>query len=514
MHRALQIPELVESICADVSLGRLALYFLAQVHIFSEPALDRLWNQQSTLVNILLCMPQDLWEINGSRHGKFVRARRAIEPRDWERFYLYARRVKSFWWADLHYNVVDEDTWSPVLEMLAVGLPMGPLFPNLQTLHWSVNQRPWFSYVHLFLAPRIEIITLGILDTPAHFSVLPTLPAQCPLLTSVTLFATPDVNVPHPECSVMIRSLTGLKELDVGSMDRSAFKYLERLPTLEKLALQRALEFLPTPLVNAPQTFPRLRNLGVRAIPHHTLAGLLATNSAWSLTHFLAQLTTSSEAADIAQIYSLLATRSNPAALTDLTIKDVSRRFVPPNFVGEGGIIIDHLSSLFAFRNLRIVRLTFMVGFDLDDTAVESLARAWPRLWELQLGSNVFRSVPPRVTMRSLRALARHCRDLTALTLAFDASVVPEDSGPPAAEQGCLRLLDAGDGVLVDPAPVAAYLIAVFPQLREITSTRIQDDEDVDDEEWERGTTLHELWAEVETLRRAAQQHLPRGIFS
>ncbi|KAJ7730756.1 hypothetical protein B0H16DRAFT_1584846 [Mycena metata] len=497
MHRALQVPELVELICTEVDQS--SLYPLAQVQIFSEPALDRLWRTQSSLVNVLLCMGQDLWEVNGtSRRDKFVYARRAIEPRDWQRFHIYARRIKHLWLADHHYSAIDEDTWSPVLEMLAVCLPVRPLFPNLQDLHWSVHTRPWFSYVHLFLAPRLETITLGILDGFVHFSMLPTLPTQCPLLTSVTIFGKADINTPYATCSLMIRGLRHLKELDVGYVDRDAFQYLEDLPTLEKLALQRAPEFGPLTLLHDRQTFPRLRDLAVRDTPHQHLAGLLGTNSAWSLTHFLAHIINNPLSTHMAQIYSLLASRSDPVVLIHLTIEA---------FVGRsdiGGITGDHLSPLLAFKNLQHVKLTFPTGFNLDDTAVESLARAWPQLWSLELRSGLFRSTSPRITLGGVRALARHCRDLNVLALAFDASVVPDDGAPPVAEQGCLRFLKVEDGVLVDPTPVAAYLMALFPRLQQIHPPSLDDDEEMDDAEWERMTNLYSLWVEAESQRRDA----------
>jgi hypothetical protein len=62
MHRALGIFELVELICAELEHYHLqSLYSLARVcRSFSHSALDSLWMQQNTLMNILGCMPSDL----------------------------------------------------------------------------------------------------------------------------------------------------------------------------------------------------------------------------------------------------------------------------------------------------------------------------------------------------------------------------------------------------------------------------------------------------------------------
>ncbi|KAJ7697242.1 hypothetical protein B0H17DRAFT_1265817 [Mycena rosella] len=112
MHRALEILEIAETICGEVGhslvpAARRDLASLAQVcRAFNDAALDRLWENQETLINILACMPSDLWEVLGSGPTRSVRARRAIASTDWDRAILYTRRVRAFtfqdyrWWAD------------------------------------------------------------------------------------------------------------------------------------------------------------------------------------------------------------------------------------------------------------------------------------------------------------------------------------------------------------------------------------------------------------------------------
>ncbi|KAJ7938654.1 hypothetical protein B0H13DRAFT_1587600 [Mycena leptocephala] len=85
MHRAWQIVELVEIICAQVALDgpvdswaglpvqryplrRRDLSRLARTStIFLNPALDILWRYQATLLNLLRTMPDDLWDIIETR---------------------------------------------------------------------------------------------------------------------------------------------------------------------------------------------------------------------------------------------------------------------------------------------------------------------------------------------------------------------------------------------------------------------------------------------------------------
>jgi hypothetical protein len=73
MHRGLGILEIVEIICAQLGLesseslstdASSALSALARTsQFFHNPALNVLWRHQDTLVNLIRCMPEDLWDI-------------------------------------------------------------------------------------------------------------------------------------------------------------------------------------------------------------------------------------------------------------------------------------------------------------------------------------------------------------------------------------------------------------------------------------------------------------------
>lgn len=74
MHRGLQILELIELICAQVGTDGVHplskdesrdLSVLARTSkAFLNPALNVLWRHQDTIVNLLKCMPADLWDIS------------------------------------------------------------------------------------------------------------------------------------------------------------------------------------------------------------------------------------------------------------------------------------------------------------------------------------------------------------------------------------------------------------------------------------------------------------------
>ncbi|KAJ6464030.1 hypothetical protein C8R45DRAFT_1220122 [Mycena sanguinolenta] len=114
-----------------------------------EPALDVLWKYQPTLTNILACMSPDLWELPGAESST-LRARRPIEPGDWKRFHIYARRVRTL---GIH---TSEKGLSVVLDMLAISRPVEHLFPNLQELDWY--PAPVAAYLSS-LFPLVRVIT-------------------------------------------------------------------------------------------------------------------------------------------------------------------------------------------------------------------------------------------------------------------------------------------------------------------------------------------------------------------
>jgi hypothetical protein len=108
------------------------------------------------------------------------RARRAIEPGDWNHFEIYASRVRIFEIYDFDFDSNrSDDTWSSVFEMLSAAIPTQHIFPKLQRLTWMVFRMPGFSHGRFFLCPQLTSLSLGVVSTPAHLALLPTLPMRC-----------------------------------------------------------------------------------------------------------------------------------------------------------------------------------------------------------------------------------------------------------------------------------------------------------------------------------------------
>ncbi|KAJ7663073.1 hypothetical protein DFH06DRAFT_1471136 [Mycena polygramma] len=510
MHPALEIAELRGLIYDELKLSwdpgdYTAICSLTRVcRSFSELALDDLWSTQDTLIHILACMPDDLWEVVTPAHmSPYMVPRRAIEPEDWKRFSFYARRIKAFSIHDFT-GRSNDSVWRPALQMLAASLPADQMFPNLRVFKYGPQKLRWFPYLHIFLGPRLESISLGVLSTLAHLPLLSTLPTRCPLLESVTVVASPDLplNLLSQAYSTMIQGLTRLKRLDVGTMNQIAFEHLALLPTLQSLKIH-GVQVLAPSAPPAPYSFLNLRELDFRRVSPQFLSRFIAVNDAWSLISLGANMTSALTLTQTANLFTLFAERCDATRLARLAI-DADTRPDPRS----RAIPFDTLRSLFCFAHLCHIRLQF--NFDLDDVAIETLAQAWPRVQNLALDAGALYCRPPsQVTLRGLRSLARYCRDLRRLSMRFDASNVPPDNPPPESEIGvrmfCFRVEDS---VLIQPVTVAAYLFATFPNVRDMRPADMQfneDDGDVDDLR-ARVSWLQDLWKDVMRLHWEASE--------
>jgi hypothetical protein len=129
---------------------------------------------------------------------------------------------------------------------------------------------------------------------------------------------------------------------------------------------------------------------------------------------------------------------------------------------------IHFIRQLFALRNLKSLHLDSPVGFNLQDTDVDEMARQWPQLQSLRLIAPQLSSHPQPITLLSLQALARHCPRLCDLALAFDVCRIP---AAPTDRLVHTNLLTLGVGAAIHSRsrPVAKFLAQLFPNLRNIS---------------------------------------------
>ncbi|KAJ7495452.1 hypothetical protein FB451DRAFT_1214121 [Mycena latifolia] len=278
MHRALQIPEIVLTVCSHMAPKRsyspkepvdskradLAALARTSSRIFKEPALDELWRHQTTFAHILRCMPNDLWDDPVVRGGvSRLDIVRPIVPADWERPLCYLFRVRSF------ICETDDAPSKELFETLSLCPPVEHFFPNLNYLCWTWMNPSLFSSIRILLSPRITDLSIEVdLRTPLpHLSLIPTIALSCPGLTDVEISCeeSPDMH-PHlrTAISLFLRRSTRIEHLNISDLDQLAFEYLAMLPTLRLLSITE--EFSPSlEAIDLPNTtlFPRLHEISL-----------------------------------------------------------------------------------------------------------------------------------------------------------------------------------------------------------------------------------------------------------
>lgn len=73
-QRALGIQQIVRMVCNEADVGwyrpQTTLISLATTSkMFSDPALDVVWHEQRSLIPLVKCMPESLWEERGVRRA-------------------------------------------------------------------------------------------------------------------------------------------------------------------------------------------------------------------------------------------------------------------------------------------------------------------------------------------------------------------------------------------------------------------------------------------------------------
>jgi len=99
---------------------------------------------------------------------------------------------------------------------------------------------------------------------------------------------------------------------------------------------------------------------------------------------------------------------------------------------------------------------------ELNDTLMQDMASAWPRLRSLVLkGKNS--GYTPSVTILGLVPLAQHCPELQTLTILFNGCFLPP-SIPVETKNKALIELEVLRSPIEDPEAIAAFLYEMFPR--------------------------------------------------
>ncbi|KAJ7751010.1 hypothetical protein B0H14DRAFT_2981682 [Mycena olivaceomarginata] len=500
MHRSLHILEIVTMISHEIDHKTLSSFARA-CRMFRDPALDVLWMHQNTLMNLLRCMPEGIWD-ESDEEGDWT-LHRPILPADWERPLFYACRVKSFHYDD-RFRSPRFLTSPDFLESLRLCFSGPHIFPNIKKLSWYSYHESTFPHVRLFLGPRLENLGLSVLQSTAHLSLLPVIAVECPLLTDVGVECSYELDG-QGSVSTLVLGLHRLELLFLPCLDNAAVEHVARLPSLTSLTLENQSALVPFPEYFSSNDilFPRLSSLNITENDVNAVVPLLTL-----LTHApIVELTI-----DI-RISPRQRTLRNVTLHTSLGKLTIGRGWgrgsdTPPTSADIATYLIHspQFLPLLTFTNLTEVFLTPAVGFDLDDMAVADLAQA------------VYLNLPSRITLAGLLPFAQHCPHLSHLKLPLDASAAPKwpqghKAGTTRVRQSRLRGLDVLRSQIENPVLVAGFLSSVFPRLRWVFTDqdpRLQYEPEALAEHVE-AITLHTQWKTVQAalpVRRKARDEL------
>ncbi|KAJ7620859.1 hypothetical protein DFH06DRAFT_1482460 [Mycena polygramma] len=515
MHRCLGILEIVESICANLdpiiptppqSLGEAsevsgasgALAALARTSTtMSGPALNMLWKSLTDPIPFLNLFPDGGFTLanDGILGNPLWRMARPIVPTDWERPLVYAPRIRAL-----------SLTWYPARKLseiwLSLGMccPAGLVFPNLQKFTWrerSANSVP----LRMFCPSTLTEIRLSCEASYPTLSLVAALSIYCPGLKHISLRLEPPSHQVQTAASTLICGLQNVETLLMDVPTSAALRHMAQLSGLTSLQIT-GLPALPEDSNLSPLIFPRLRQLVLGPLeiqPATEFLAFLADSPLHSLQLILKTCVT------VAETDALF--RTVRATFSHKCFKCFTLRSDADHFPTEGRedyrINANSLGILSCFSGLTTLSIMSPVGFDLDDAAVDLLAKAWPRLRELTLQTNIM-APPIHLTLNALRSLAAHCPQLRSLDIEFDPTSVPPAREGDRVVQESLESLSVGCSPILKPGPVARYLSSLFPNLRSISTAR-EDEDNEDPEEVEnqgQAISYHRRWKEVE-------EHIP-----
>ncbi|KAF7373250.1 F-box domain-containing protein [Mycena sanguinolenta] len=431
MHSAFCIPEILDHIFAQLSngcaLGLSHRDFAALARTcktFQEPALNFLWREQDTLVNILKSLPSHTWSM--ASNANLLHITGPFRPSDWDKPLAYAMRIRT----------------------LSSMLPRDHLCPNLKSIVLEFDQdsasEALFSFIHFVLSPKVTHVDMTFHTSDTHVLSLRGLPIQYSQLRQLRLKSYSYSMWDEPSyferiLSEITLALDRIEDLTLNKVDQRALEHLSQLPVLRSLRLETLVDM--GPLDSRTYPFSSLRDLHLGNTPIGFVIEFLDLLSNCSLISFHTLHVDVPERQEIeTPVTSTLA-----------------------NYVVHGL----SLAALFCFANLTDIILRPPVGFDIDDAMAWDIARAWPRVKSLFLLPATDLHHPSSMSLRGFSAFAKHCPALSSFGVTFDASTVPplDDT---IVSQSSLVALDVDISPISDPDAVASFMSALFPNLARI----------------------------------------------
>ncbi|KAG1815998.1 uncharacterized protein BJ212DRAFT_1481063 [Suillus subaureus] len=479
MHACLLIPEIVKLIFANIivygtdgslakfgdryyqQVARRSLAALSRVcRSFKDMALDALWVKLDNLEPLFACLPRDLWTMTGDRK---LLIQRPVTAADWLVFEQYAPRVRILGNTDSDlFGGIDAEFVYAMMGFCSQSL----LVPNLRILYCKGCPHVLHSCIRYLLGPNL-IYLLLVPPTEGFWSnvmpsVLSGLGRHSPQL-EVVEFVGPYAICPQVS-ELALCGLTHLRKATLVLPSCGDLSWLSRLVSLQELRITFA-GILP-PLRSQFRT-SYLDTLVVRSF---SLISSANEVEGWVVPCRQLQLIPAfpGSAAAVERALHMLDNRLLFDVLEHILLDVV---LDPADHI-DNAFTLQTFTPLMRFSGLKAVDLSAFCMSLLDDDALGSIVKSWPRLECLYLGTKCFWRTPPKITFRGLVALLSACPNLRNLGLVFDATKVDLPTAEKLGRRVCntnITSFHVGFSPIKQPLQVAISLSAVLPCLGEFS---------------------------------------------
>ncbi|KAJ3550903.1 hypothetical protein NMY22_g133 [Coprinellus aureogranulatus] len=470
MHRALQIPEVLKSICQELD-PKSALAASTTCKVFLEPSLDSLWSSIDSFEPIWSLLPADVWrkEANPNDWGDgeiatVLHLTRPLAAVDLQRYLTYyASRIREIHISPHSRMAIPSPQALQALQ-LATGSSNGSLTPLLKTFGWYDFFELGALFGERFMADLLSCTSLFAGENTRSF-IFTTSPGPPPQ----TAIFPPSGSMPNLKKLVLqtqdnrlIHSLlisspwTHLETLAVNSVGANDIPHLSSLPQLAKLYIGSLPDLL------------RRATAFLQYIDKHN-----------AIQSFVCEASLNAATSESQDLVNAIATHLNPAQLTHLQITDgephpddlewmmpmefIVRRQDDAEFVQQTDI-----APLYAFNKLQ--HLTFCVKGRAQVTpeVAMRIAESWRQLRYLDVCGTHPIEQTPSIDHRHLSIILKGCPHLKHLGVPFDATRIGESESLPHGPFSKLSVLHVCDAPISSPSRVESFIRINFPQLEEL----------------------------------------------
>ncbi|KDQ51255.1 hypothetical protein JAAARDRAFT_211219 [Jaapia argillacea MUCL 33604] len=474
MHHCLQITEVLTVIAKHVQGSRNDNASIASMartcQVFSEVALDILWAEQESLVPLIYTLPSSLLEervaTGPTGCAMMLLLRRPMVSSDWSRFSIYAPRIKILK-LGLSFKGIRYQLEEVVSRFYMEPYRDKSLLPNLRCFTIDIPNNDILPHIHLFCGAELSNLSISFTEDHPKDGLEALLTALRERSPSILFFVLGDVYqriMDGPSLSIFSNFICSLDKLQ-------SLSFIPELPSHVWIRLASSpIAALNISLPSGQQDHPSLSTY----LPQKSFLSLTALNismddmNSWlDFTSFSPtplqminlSLTFTPSPAELKSCF--LSLESFASTLTMFMLNATQgMNLRGPQSQSDAHISNEAFVPLLTLHRLQILALVVDVIVRIDDSLLHDMARAWPRMTNLDFSSVRVEEGQPQATLAGLLPFAKNCVHLKSLGLTIDSGPVPESS----VSQNSLRRLVLGRGLRgLEGSIVAPFLSSVFP---------------------------------------------------